>query len=159
MPGPMMKWGLLALLLIVLVPLLMLAFLSVTSRRPATLGLESGKLRACPDSPNCVCSIDQSAAHGIAPLIWKGEPQAGLERLLQILQQFPRTRCEPITEQNYLHAESTSALFRFVDDVEFLADPQAGVIHVRSASRVGRSDLGVNRHRVEEIRRRFEALK
>lgn len=155
MPGPMMKWGLLALVLVVILPILMLALLSLTSRRPANLGLESGKLRACPDAPNCVCSSDQSATHGIAPLVWKGQPQAGLERLVQIMQRFPNSRCEPIADGRYLHVEFTSALFRFVDDVEFLADAEASVIHVRSASRAGHSDLGVNRQRVEEIRRRF----
>lgn len=159
MPGPAMKWGLLALVLVVIVPILLLVFLSLTSRRPSNLGLEGGKLRACPDSPNCVCSTGQSAAHRIEPLVWKGDPQAGLERLAQILQRFPNAECESIQDQRYLHVEFTSALFRFVDDVEFLADPDAGVIHVRSASRTGRSDLGVNRRRVEEIRRQFTAEK
>lgn len=159
MPGPAMKWGLLALVLVLIVPILLLALLSLTSRRPSNLGLEGGKLQACPDSPNCVCSTGQSAAHRIEPLAWKGDPQAGLERLVQILRQFPNAKCESIQDQRYLHVEFTSALFRFVDDVEFLADPDAGVIHVRSASRAGRSDLGVNRRRVEEIRRQFTAEK
>ena len=61
-------------------------------------------------------------------------------------------------EERYIHAEFTSALFRFVDDVEFLLDSETKTIHVRSASRVGYSDLGVNRRRVEEIRSRFDTL-
>jgi uncharacterized protein (DUF1499 family) len=59
-------------------------------------------------------------------------------------------------EDRYIHAEFTSALFRFVDDVEFQIDAESGLIHFRSASRVGRSDLGVNRKRMESIRMAFE---
>lgn len=62
-------------------------------------------------------------------------------------------------EERYIHAAFTSALFRFVDDVEFFLDEGTRTIHVRSASRVGYSDFGVNRRRVEEIRTRFDALK
>jgi uncharacterized protein (DUF1499 family) len=75
-------------------------------------------------------------------------------RLKSIVRSFRRTAV--ITDTgSYLHAEFTSAVFRFVDDVEFLADDMAKVIHVRSASRLGQSDLGVNRKRVEEIRKRW----
>lgn len=155
--GPATKWGLCALVVVCAIPVLMLVLLNLTSKRPANLGPAAGKLRVCPASPNCVCSCVQSDIHGIAPLVWKGAPQAGLERLVRIFKSFPRTVCEPIQDQSYLHVEFTSGIFRFVDDVEFLVDSEAEVIHVRSASRVGQSDLGVNRQRVEEIRRRFEA--
>jgi uncharacterized protein (DUF1499 family) len=78
------------------------------------------------------------------------------KRLQQIIAGLPRTRIISVDER-YLHVEMTSAFFRFVDDVEFLLDPEAGVIHVRSASRLGYSDLGVNRKRIEGIRASFEA--
>jgi uncharacterized protein (DUF1499 family) len=69
------------------------------------------------------------------------------------------SRVRIVTQRDdYLHAEFTTPLLRFVDDVEFLADPAAGVIHVRSASRVGYSDLGVNRRRVRRIREAFEKV-
>lgn len=157
MPGPATRWGLIILGTIVVGPILGLMILSLTSRRPGNLGPQSGKLRPCPGPPNCVCSCDAAATHAIAPLVWKGEPQAGLERVLRALRHLPRVTTEPIQNGNYLHAEFTTAVFRFVDDVEFLADPAAGVIHIRSASRAGKSDLGVNRKRVEEIRRYFDA--
>ena len=75
-------------------------------------------------------------------------------RLKQVLLNEPRTRIVK-EEGGYLHAEARSFLFRFVDDVEFMFDADQQVIHVRSASRLGYSDLGVNRRRVERIRRAF----
>lgn len=78
-----------------------------------------------------------------------------MQRLRQIVNAMPRTRVVATTD-DYLHVEFTSALLRFVDDVEFRVDVDAGVIHVRSASRVGRYDFGVNRRRVEAIRDAFE---
>ncbi len=155
--GPVAKWGLIAAAVVILLPIVMFAVLSLTSRRPSTLGPVAGKLRSCPDSPNCVCSCETSGSHAIAPLVWKGDAREGLARLKSVIETIPNTRCEPSDHSDYLHAEFTSTWFRFVDDVEFLVDSAAGVIHVRSASRVGHSDLGVNRHRVERIRELFEA--
>ena len=77
-----------------------------------------------------------------------------MKKLTAIIQTFPRTSVITISD-SYLHAEFTSAIFRFVDDLEFLADDTAKVIHVRSASRVGYSDLGVNRKRIGQIRLRW----
>lgn len=155
--GPVAKWGLIAGAVVVVLPIVMFAILSLTSRRPSTLGPSAGKLRPCPDKPNCVCSCEISGSHAIAPLIWKGGTQEGLARLKSVLATIANARVEPSDRPDYLHAEFTSAWFRFVDDVEFLVDPAAGVIHVRSASRVGHSDLGVNRQRVERIRELFQA--
>lgn len=90
----------------------------------------------------------------MAPLPFQGPPAEAMTRLKKIVQGMPRTRIVTANE-NYLHAEFVSALFRFVDDVEFLIDPEAGVIHFRSASRVGYSDLGANRRRMEEIQHAF----
>lgn len=155
--GPAARWGLIAAAIVVLLPIVMFAVLSLTSRRPSTLGPVGGKLRPCPDSPNCVCSCENSGSHAIAPLVWRGDAQEGLARLKSIIAALPNAKCEASDRPDYLHAEFTSAWFRFVDDVEFLVDRSAGVIHVRSASRVGHSDLGVNRHRVERIRELFAA--
>ena len=77
-----------------------------------------------------------------------------LIKLRQILESMHRVRITEATS-TYIHAEFTSLVFRFVDDLELLLDSEAGVIHVRSASRVGRSDLGANRRRVEDLRRRL----
>ena len=119
----------------------------------ADVGVVGGKLKVCPDSPNCVCSeaySDSDPAHHIPPIkIGTGDMQLPWNLLKQsIIDQGGAIVSE---HENYLHAEFTSPIFRFVDDLEMRADQQNGVIHLRSASRVGRSDLGANRKRVEAI--------
>ena len=74
---------------------------------------------------------------------------------MKIIASLPRTQVVSHTNE-YIHAECTSLIFRFVDDVEFLLDEEKYLIHVRSASRVGYSDLGVNRKRIETIRQQFQ---
>jgi uncharacterized protein (DUF1499 family) len=124
--------------------------------RPSSLGVRDGKLAACPESPNCVSSHMTDETHRIDPLPYAGSGADALARLSAIVRSLPRTTI--VTEKpDYLHAECTSRIFRFVDDVEFLADDRARVIHVRSASRLGSSDLGVNRKRIELIRSRWQA--
>jgi uncharacterized protein (DUF1499 family) len=125
------------------------------SGKPENLGVRNGRLADCPDSPNCVCSQATDAEHRIEPFSFTDSPGEALDRLRQALQALPRTTIATDAD-GYLHAECRSLIFRFVDDVEFLIDPDARVIHCRSASRVGRSDLGVNRQRIERIRRAFQ---
>lgn len=120
--------------------------------RPKSIGVVNGRLHACSWKPNCVCSFDTDAEHRIAPLQMIGPWEVLRPKLVRIIQSQPRMRVVA-DEGPYLRVECTTLIMRFVDDLEFLADPQAGVIHVRSASRVGRSDLGVNRQRVELLRR------
>jgi uncharacterized protein (DUF1499 family) len=120
------------------------------------MGLSSGRLAACPDSPNCVSSQSADPRHAIDPLRYEGTAQKARERLVKAISGMKRARIV-MAEERYIHAEFTSAFFRFVDDVEFLLDDGTRTIHVRSASRVGYSDFGVNRRRVEEIRSRFDA--
>ena len=79
-----------------------------------------------------------------------------MTRLAALVEAWPRTAVITNT-RDYLHAESTSLVWRLVDDVEFRYDSVAGVIHVRSASRIGRGDLGVNRTRVEGMRKKWDA--
>lgn len=111
-------------------------------------------LPACPDKPNCVSSQAQDLAHSIEPFSYSDSAQEALHRLKTAL--ATEQRLTVITEQgNYLHAEARSMVFRFVDDVEFLFYPGHKLIHVRSASRSGYSDLGVNRRRIERIRQAF----
>jgi uncharacterized protein (DUF1499 family) len=131
-----------------------LALLSILSRRPDNLGVHDGRLAPCPASPNCVCTRDADPGHSLEPLTFADSPAEAWARLQSVLASWPRTQVVTATE-TYLHAECTSLLFRFVDDVEFLLDSEAKVIHFRSASRAGRSDLGVNRRRMEEIRQAF----
>jgi uncharacterized protein (DUF1499 family) len=118
------------------------------------LGVHDGKLAACPSTPNCVSSQAFDAAHAIEPIIYDTSLADAKSRLRQTISEMPRTRLIRETG-NYLHFEFTTRIMRFVDDVEFYFDDAARRIHVRSASRVGRSDFGVNRKRVEAIRVAF----
>jgi uncharacterized protein (DUF1499 family) len=108
----------------------------------------------CPDKPNCVSSQASDKAHAIEPFTYTGTAVDAMRRLRSALAEEKRVTV--VTEQdNYLHIEARSLVFRFVDDVEFLMDTSHKLIHVRSAARTGYSDLGVNRRRVERIRRAF----
>lgn len=109
----------------------------------------------CPDSPNCVSSLAGDQKHFIEPLIFSGQPETAMQRLKTAL--LGEKRVTLVTERpDYLQAEVRSLIFRFVDDVEFTLAPEQGVIHIRSSSRVGHSDFGVNRRRIERIRKRFQ---
>ena len=111
----------------------------------------SPPLKPCPSTPNCVCSDDTSALHGIEPLRPTGniaEAWQALTDYLQAQNNVTIVRQQP----QYLATEFRTRLLRFVDDVEFEARPDDGIIAMRSASRVGFSDLGANRHRLEKLR-------
>lgn len=123
--------------------------------KPIHLGVVNGRLTPCPTSPNCVSTQAESESQHLAPLRLRGSPQEAIEALAAVVARVPRTRIVTKTE-NYLHAEFITAIFRFVDDVEFLIDSAEGVIHFRSASRIGHWDLGANRRRMERIRRDWE---
>lgn len=111
-------------------------------------------LSDCPQTPNCVSSQAHDTAHSIDPFTYTDSAAEAMRRLRSALVTERRIRI--ITETpTYLHAEVRSLVFRFVDDIEFLIDHEEQRIQVRSASRVGYSDLGVNRRRVERIRKAF----
>ena len=115
------------------------------------LGIESGSLRPCPTSPNCVVSQNADAKHAIAPITYHVTRDKARETLLKVLTVVPRTTVIEQTD-NYIHAISKSRIFKFVDDVEFYFPSNDSVIHIRSSSRVGDSDFGVHRTRLEQIR-------
>ena len=144
------------ILFILLISSIFLTGCSATMPNP---GINNSQLAPCPNTPNCVSSQAQDESHYIEPIAYAGSQQEARLRLLQIIESEKRTNI--ITErEDYIHIEFTSALFRFVDDVEFYFSGDKAdktVIHVRSASRVGRSDLGVNRKRIERIRSKFES--
>ena len=121
-------------------------------RRPKNLGVRDGALAPCPRSLNCVSSFVASGPAAIAPLPLVGEPEAAMARVREVVEGMPRTTVVE-AEGLYLRAEQASRRFGFVDDFELLADPAVGVIHVRSAARLGWGDHGVNRARVERLRR------
>ncbi len=123
-----------------------LPFLGACAGQPPTnIGVQNGQLAACPDSPNCVSSFETDEQHGIAPLA------ANLDQIERVLLELEEANIVD-SQENYLYAEFTSRIMGFVDDVEFLYDEASGQTHVRSASRLGYSDLGANRKRIEIIR-------
>lgn len=130
---------------------------SFSGDRPTSLGVTDGSLSPCPSSPNCVSSQSQDSKHRIDPFRFDGTPIEAMQQLKAIIEELPRTQVITATD-DYLYVEFTSALMGFVDDVEFYIDSEANVIQVRSASRLGESDLGVNRKRIEAIRKKFNGL-
>jgi uncharacterized protein (DUF1499 family) len=118
-------------------------------RRPKNLGVMGGRLAPCRRTPNCVSSQADPAdkEHYIAPIPFKGDAISAVRRAVESM---PRARIIS-ADSHYLYAEFRSRLLRYVDDVEFHYD--GSVIHVRSASRLGRRDFGVNRARVEKLRK------
>ncbi len=113
------------------------------------------RLKPCPQSPNCVCSQAESARHRIEPLPTGDHPDETFAALKKLLSRMPGTRIRS-ESATYLHAEARTKWLRFVDDLECLLDVEQRCIHIRSASRLGYSDLGANRRRVESIRTQLE---
>jgi uncharacterized protein (DUF1499 family) len=117
--------------------------------QPTNLGVNDGKLLSCPATPNCVSSQATDATHAIAALPLAEDPALMMTTVQRVVQEMPRAKVIKATN-DYLYVQFTSKLMGFVDDVEFFVDGKA--VQVRSASRLGESDLGVNRQRVEAIR-------
>lgn len=127
---------------------------SVSGAGMEGLGATEDRLAPCPDSPNCVSTQSESKRHVMAPLPYLQTREASREKILSILRAMKRTEVVKVTEF-YLHAEFRTALWRFVDDVEFLFDDAARVVHFRSASRAGYYDFGLNRRRMKEISEKY----
>ena len=127
------------------------ALSACTVGAPDSVGLRDGQLAPCPPSPNCVSSLARNEEHAVDAFFLSSKaadaPWPALRAAVELL---PRTVVVEARD-DYLRAESTSALFRFLDDLE-LHWTGGGVVQVRSAARVGHSDLGVNRKRVEQLR-------
>ena len=125
------------------------------SKTPSYVGVKDGRLTpAFAAKPNNITTYEAGAYPKEEPLSYSGDMAAAKARLMQIMNGRARTALETDTD-NYLHYTSRSLIFRFVDDVEFLFDDEANVIHFRSSSRSGYSDFGVNQKRMAEIRAAF----
>ena len=120
-------------------------------KAPDNLGVKDGALSSCPESPNCVVTQNADETHTIAPINYETDLDTARETLLKVLSVVPNTE---VTEQtdNYIRVQSTSRLMGFIDDAEFYFPTDKKAIEMRSASRLGESDLGVNRRRLEQIR-------
>ncbi len=126
-------------------------------QRPDNIGVKDGRLAPLKRTPNCVSSqADRAdAEHFIAPILFRGSALDAIAAARKAVESMRRSSVIR-QEGNYLYAEFRSKLMGYVDDVEFTYDEKAGLLHVRSASRLGRRDYGVNRARVEALRARIE---
>ncbi|MBT3983120.1 MAG: DUF1499 domain-containing protein [Bacteriovoracaceae bacterium] len=126
-------------------------------QRPAELGVNQKKLNGCPDKSNCVSSFATSEKHMIDPIGLKVTGPAEMDKFVSIVEKMGG---KVVTKEGgtYIYAEFTSTVFRFVDDVEIYINSDAGKAFIRSASRIGESDFGVNRKRMEELRFRYHQM-
>lgn len=124
--------------------------MSIQSRMPHKAGLENGSLKACPITPNCVSSEEKGKTSFIEPIIFTGSPERAIKDLrLSITQLGGKIEKE---SENYIWATFRTKFWRFTDDAEFVLDRKNSIIRLRSASRVGKGDLGTNRKRIEKLR-------
>jgi uncharacterized protein (DUF1499 family) len=129
--------------------------------RPDNLGVKDGRLappRRTPNNVNSQIDANADAGHYIEPLSYRGDARqawAVLRKVIDGMQRVKVIKAEP----NYLYAEFSTKLMGYVDDTEFYLDETAGVIHVRSSSRLGVRDFGVNRERIEAIRAKLAEAK
>jgi len=136
--------------------ILIAALLALYGQPPRPVGADH-RLPPCPDSPNCVSTEATRASQRVPTVPFADAPAAALMRAKAALLAESRTTVT-IEREGHLHAECKSFVFRFVDDVDIVVDPVAHVYRFRSASRIGRSDLGVNRQRVARISARLALL-
>jgi len=132
----------------------LMALLSMTTQADTT---SKKKLPPCQNTPNCVSSQAPDKPHYVAPFKISGDPKIAWAELRKAIIAHPRMVISHETE-NSLHAEATSLVLQFVDDIDAILDVEAGLIHIRSASRIGHSDFGVNRKRIEELRTQLRKL-
>lgn len=122
------------------------------------LGIKNSELRKCPATPNCVNSQATEKQHAIEPIIVRQTITEAKTHLVQILKSLKKCKITRV-KNDYIRAEFSSSIFGFTDDVEFYFQDMNSnkiIIHVRSASRIGRSDFDVNRKRIEQISKQFQ---
>lgn len=157
----MIKFIIVILVVIVVSVPTLFVILGVKSRAGVAAGVHDNKLTPCPNTPNCVCSeFPEQAEHFIEPIalgkINAAQALPVLKRLIVDIGGTVKESGNPELDSVYLAATFTSSLFGFVDDLELRVDTAVNHIQLRSASRVGRSDLGANRKRVQALKSLFE---
>ena|SRR5436190_711053 len=143
-------------LLVLAVPFVVLLVLRFTSRKPANVGIPTSKLAPCPSPSNCVCSQCEGESH-IDPLPL-GVNRNRTWRVLREMVRNGERMTLVVDDPEYLHVESRSQVFGFVDDLEFVRNDAENVIHVRAAARSGKYDFNVNRRRIDRIRAELEKM-
>jgi len=143
------------LLFLLLMFVLFGAGMSIVSHNGNAAGIENGRLTPCPVSTNCVCSEYPDKPYYVNALVIQGRADEAWSKAVLAVKQ---SGGEIVRQSDdYLAARYTSRFFRFIDDLELRLDPVAGMIHVRSSSRVGRSDFGANARRIENLRKYYQA--
>lgn len=143
-----------------LLPILLLMAFSCKSSKalPPKAGLENQRLKNCPDSPNCICTMDVQHPAPLAALPFKGDMAETIAHIKKTAAAMEGSALQK-EENNYLHFTYTTHTMKFIDDVEFLLDPAMRVVHFRSASRVGYYDLGTNKRRMKAFSTSYNAQK
>ena len=127
-----------------------------SGKRPDEIGMDPSGLWGCPNSPNCVSSEAKDEQHSIESFRLKGNPNVSWPLILDEIVSMPGWVIVTTTD-NYIHVECKSRIFRFIDDLELYFNSSNGIISIRSASRIGYSDFGANRRRVELLRSELKA--
>ena len=122
-----------------------------SGKRPSEIGIDTSGLRGCPQSPNCVSSEAKDEQHAIESFRLKGDPNASWPLIQDEIVSMPRWVIVTATA-NYIYVECKSRIFRFIDDLELYFNASNGIVSIRSASRIGYSDFGANRRRLELLR-------
>jgi len=151
-----MKIVLIIIAVLILTGVVSFFVLGLMSRSGEANGLVEGKLSKCPDKPNCVCSeFEADVAHYVKPAVFSvSTASEALSKMKNSVREMGGNI--QVENDNYLAATFTSSIFRFVDDLEIRVDKDQKMIHLRSASRVGRSDRGVNRERIERLKSLYQ---
>lgn len=144
------RWSLIAVAAVAVLVILVRLWVSRNPGTPVARGVENGRLATCPDSPNCVSTVDTTDYAQMASIPYEGETAVVQQRILQTIEQMPRTNVVTV-EPTYIHVEFSTPTIGFVDDVEFLINEEAQQIEFRSASRLGYGDGGANRKRMEQF--------
>ena len=127
-----------------------------SGKRPDEIGIDPSWLRGCPKSPNCVSSEAKDEQHAIEVFRLKGDPNVSWPLIQGEIVSMPGWVIVTATD-NFIHVECKSRIFRFIDDLELYLNSSNEVISMRSASRIGYSDFGANRRRVELLRSELKA--
>lgn len=134
----------------------LISLLGCGASKPEDLGVDNGQFKPCPSSPNCVSTQADTSdnEHYIEPIKYKITNEKAKKKLMDVIDQMPRTNVIK-NQDDYIYVTFTTRIMRFVDDVEFYLPANNKVIHFRSASRIGYSDLGKNRERMNSVKEKF----
>jgi uncharacterized protein (DUF1499 family) len=148
------------LVILILLVILFIAARVMVARQPipTNLGINNGRLKPCPETPNCVSNqaAQSDTEHYLPAIPYTGGPTFMMSQIIKVISVMPRATIIG-QDDNYLHAEFRSRMFGFVDDVEFFLDDSRKLIHFRSAARLGQGDLGVNKKRMIELSEKLQA--